>query len=55
MVDNLGCSEHYMVQFRILHGRNKVVSRIETSDFRKANFDHFKDTLGNISWVRDLD
>lgn len=54
MVDNLGCSEHYMVQFRISHVRNKTLCRISTSDFRRANFDLYKDALGDTLWVKDV-
>lgn len=39
--DNLGCSNHEIVEFRILHGRNKAVSTITTLDFRRTNVDLF--------------
>jgi len=34
----LGCSEHEMVEFRILHGGSRAISRIKTLDLRRANF-----------------
>ncbi|GAB0206941.1 hypothetical protein GRJ2_003159700 [Grus japonensis] len=49
---SLGCSDHEMVEFRILRGRSRAISRITTLDFRRANFGLFKDLLGRIPWVR---
>ena len=46
--DSPGCSDHEVVEFRILHERNKASDRIETVDFRRANFNLFKDLLGDI-------
>jgi len=37
-----------MVEFKILCGRRKVLSRIAALDFRRANFDLFKDLLKGI-------
>ena len=37
-----------MVEFKILYGRSKAISRIATLDFRRASFDFFKDLLGGI-------
>ena len=45
---SLGCSDHDVVEFRILCGRSKAISRIATLDFRSANFVLFKDLLGGI-------
>ena len=42
---SLGCSDHEMVEFKILSGRSKARSRIATLDFRRANFDLFRDLL----------
>lgn len=39
--DSLGCSDHEIVVFRILHGRNKAVSKITTLDFRRTSVDLF--------------
>ncbi|GAB0206764.1 mitochondrial enolase superfamily member 1 [Grus japonensis] len=52
---SLGCSDHEMVEFRILRGRSRAVSRITTLDFRRANFGLFKDLLGRIPWVKALE
>ncbi|GAB0203192.1 mitochondrial enolase superfamily member 1 [Grus japonensis] len=52
---SLGCSDHEMVEFRILHGRNRAISRITTLDFRRANFGLLKDLPGRIAWDRALE
>ncbi|GAB0203352.1 hypothetical protein GRJ2_002800800 [Grus japonensis] len=44
-----------MVEFRILHGRSRAISRITILDFRRGNFGLFKDLLGRIPWVRALE
>jgi len=51
----LGCSDHEMVNFRILGGGSRAISRIKTLDFRRANFGLFKEVLGGIPWVRALE
>ena len=51
---SLGCSDCEVVEFRILHERNKVRSRIATLDIRRANFNLFKGIFGVISWARAL-
>jgi len=35
---SLGCSDGEMVEFRILRGRSRVISRLKTLDFRRANW-----------------
>jgi len=52
---SLGCSDHEMVNFRILRGGSRAISRIKTLDFRRANFGLFKELLGGIPWVRALE
>ncbi|GAB0202828.1 mitochondrial enolase superfamily member 1 [Grus japonensis] len=47
---SLGCRDHEMVEFRILCGRSRAISRIATLDFRRANFGLFKDLLERIPW-----
>ena len=51
----LGCSNHEMVEFRILCGRSRAIIRIKTLDFRRSNFGLLKDLLGGIPWVRALE
>ena len=45
---SLGCSDDEMVEFRILHGGGRAVSRITTLGFKTANFGLFKDLPGGI-------
>jgi len=52
---SLGCSDHEIVEFRILRGGSRVISRISTLDFRRANSGLFKDLVGGIPWVRTLE
>jgi len=42
---SFGCSDHEMVEFRILHGGSRAISRIKILDFRRANFGLFMDLL----------
>jgi len=44
-----------MVEFTILRGGSRAISRITALDFRRANFGLFKDLLGGIPWVRALE
>ena len=52
---SLGYSHHEGVEIRISCGRNRTPSRITTLDFRRANFDLFKQLLGEIPWDRVLE
>jgi len=45
----LGCCDHEIGEFRILHGGSRAISRIKTLDFRRNNFGLFKELLGGIS------
>lgn len=51
----LGCTDHEMVEFRILHGGHRAIGRIITLAFRRANFSLFTDLLGEILLVRALE
>jgi len=44
-----------MVEFWILHGEIRVISRIKTLDTRRANFGLFKELLGGIPWAKALE
>jgi len=52
---NLSSRDHEMVNFRILRGGSRAISRMKTLDFRRANFGLFKELLGGIPWVRALE
>ena len=51
----LGCSDHEMVEFRILRGGSGAISRIKTLVLRRANIGLFKGLLGGIPWARALE
>jgi len=51
----LAACDHETVEFRILHGGSRAISKITALDFRRANFGLFKDLLGGIPWVRSLE
>jgi len=50
----LGCSDHEMVKFRVLHGGSRAINRITALDLRRAKFGLFRELLGGIPWVRAL-
>lgn len=43
-------SNHEIVDFKILHGRNKAISQNAAPEFRRANFVNFKDLLKFGLW-----
>jgi len=50
---SLGCSDHRMVEFKILRAVRRVHSKLATLDFRRA--DGLKDLLGRIPWDKALE
>jgi len=42
---SLGCSDHEMVEFKILRATRRVHSKVTIVDFRRADFDIFRDLL----------
>ncbi|PKU30953.1 rna-directed dna polymerase from mobile element jockey-like [Limosa lapponica baueri] len=48
---SLGCSDHEMVEFKILRAARRVHSKLATLDFRRADFDLFRDLLGREQCV----
>jgi len=47
---SLGCSDHEMVQFKILRAVRWVRSNLATLDFRRADSGLLRDLLGRIPW-----
>ena len=47
--------DHEMVEFRILRGGSRAISRIKTLDLRRADFALFRELLGGIPWARALE
>ncbi|GAB0203792.1 mitochondrial enolase superfamily member 1 [Grus japonensis] len=52
---SLGCSDHEMVEFRILRAARRVHRKLTTLDFRRADFGLFRDLLGRIPWDNALE
>ncbi|GAB0177476.1 hypothetical protein GRJ2_000212900 [Grus japonensis] len=52
---SLGCSDHEMVEFRILRAARRACSKLTTLDFRRADFGLFRDLLGRIPWDKALE
>ncbi|GAB0178980.1 hypothetical protein GRJ2_000363300 [Grus japonensis] len=51
---SLGCSDHEMVEFKILRAARSTHSKITTLDLRRADFGLFRDLLGRIPWDKAL-
>ncbi|PKU36867.1 glycerol kinase [Limosa lapponica baueri] len=52
---SLGCSEHEMVEFKILRAARRVHSKLTTLDFRRADFGLLRDLLGRVLWDKALE
>ena len=52
---SLGCSDHEMVEFKILRAARRVHSKLNTLDFRRADFGLFRDLLGRVPWDTALE
>ncbi|GAB0203293.1 mitochondrial enolase superfamily member 1 [Grus japonensis] len=52
---SLGCSDHEMVEFKILRAARRAHSKLATLDFRRADFSLFRDLLGRIPWDKALE
>ncbi|GAB0204992.1 hypothetical protein GRJ2_002964800 [Grus japonensis] len=50
-----GCSDHEMVEFKILRAARRAHSKLTTLDFRRADFGLFRDLLGRIPWDKALE
>ncbi|GAB0205919.1 hypothetical protein GRJ2_003057500 [Grus japonensis] len=51
---SLGCSDHKMVEFKILRTGRRVHSKLTVLDVRTADFGLFRDLLGGIPWGKAL-
>ncbi|GAB0175618.1 hypothetical protein GRJ2_000027000 [Grus japonensis] len=52
---SLGCSDHEMVEFKILRAVRRVHSKLAALDFRRADFGLFRDLLGRVHWDKALE
>jgi len=50
---SFGCSEHKMVEFKILRVPKRVLSKLATLDFRKVEL--FRELLGRVTWDKALE
>ena len=47
---SLGCSDHEMVEFKVLRAARRANSKLATLAFRRADFVLFKWLLGSVPW-----
>ncbi|GAB0187153.1 hypothetical protein GRJ2_001180600 [Grus japonensis] len=52
---SLGCSDHEMMEFKILRAVRRAHSKLTTLDFRRTDFGLFRDLLGRVPWDKALD
>lgn len=52
---SFGCSDHAMIEFRILRGGNSAKISIPTLDFKRADSGLSKDLLKTIHWEMVLE
>ncbi|GAB0204290.1 hypothetical protein GRJ2_002894600 [Grus japonensis] len=52
---SLGCSDHEMVEFRILRAARRALSKLAALDFSRADFGLFRNLLGRIPWDKALE
>ncbi|GAB0205478.1 mitochondrial enolase superfamily member 1 [Grus japonensis] len=52
---SLGCSDHKMVEFRILRAARRALSKLTTLNFSRADFGLSRDLLGRIPWDKALE
>ena len=51
---SLGCSDHEMVEFKILRAARRVHGKLTTLDFRRADSDVFQNLLDRVPWDKAL-
>ncbi|GAB0188273.1 hypothetical protein GRJ2_001292600 [Grus japonensis] len=51
---SLGCSDHEIVEFKILRAVRRAHSKLTNLDFRIADFGLFRDLLGRVPWDKAL-
>ena len=52
---SLGCSDHEMLELKILRAARRAHSKLATLDFRRAGFGLFRDLLGRAPWDAALE
>ena len=51
---SLGCSHHALVEFTVLKDTGQAKSKVRTLNFRKANFQLFKELVNRTLWETAL-
>jgi len=51
---SLGCRDHGLVDFAVLRDKGQVKSKVKTLNFRKANFQLFKELVKRTHWETAL-
>ncbi|PKU30746.1 dtw domain-containing protein 2 [Limosa lapponica baueri] len=52
---SLGCSDHKMVEFKVLGAARRVHNKLATLDFRRADFGLLRDLLVRVTWEKVLE
>ena len=52
---SLGCSDHEIVEFKILRAVRRAHSKHTALEFRRADFGHFRDLLSSVPWDKVLE
>ena len=52
---SLGCSDHEIVEFKIVRAARRMHSKLTTLDFRRADFGLFSNLLGRVAWDTALE
>ncbi|GAB0192671.1 hypothetical protein GRJ2_001732400 [Grus japonensis] len=52
---SLGCSDHEMVELKILRAVRRADSKLTTLDLRRVDLGLFRDLLGRVSWDKALE
>ncbi|GAB0190215.1 hypothetical protein GRJ2_001486800 [Grus japonensis] len=52
---SLGCSDHEMMEFKILMAVRRAHSKLATLDFSRADYGLFRDLLGRVLWDKALE
>ena len=52
---SLGCSDHEMLELKILRAARRAHSKLATLAFRRADFVLFRDLLGRVPWGKALE
>ncbi|TRZ08993.1 hypothetical protein HGM15179_018118 [Zosterops borbonicus] len=52
---SLGCSDHEMVEFKILRRARMMYNKLIALGFRRADFGLFRGLLGRVPWDRAVE